>query len=290
MASQAQHGHGHGSADAAASGMAELLDLDADVLHPHLSEVVAWLGELAGDPPPRLLLDLGSGTGTGTFALLSHFPEARVTAVDASAPMLRHLRDRAGELGVADRVGAVQADLDAPWPALGPADVVWAAASLHHVADPEHALREVRTVLRPGGLLAVLETDGVPRFLPDDLGFGRPGLEARLHAALAEVHAREVPLLGADWTAHLLRAGLTVEAERTWRITLTPPLPAAAGRYAEASLRRLRDGIAAVGGRIGDDDLAALDVLLDGDGEHGVRRRDDLTVRTTRSGWLARRR
>ena len=32
-----------------------------------------------------------------------------------------------------------------------------------------------------------------------------------------------------------------------------------------------------------------LDALLDGDGPGSVRRRPDLTVRATRSGWVARR-
>ncbi|GII59230.1 hypothetical protein Pth03_76190 [Planotetraspora thailandica] len=37
-------------------------------------------------------------------------------------------------LGVADRIRTIQADLDQTWPALGPADLVWASASLHHMA------------------------------------------------------------------------------------------------------------------------------------------------------------
>ncbi|TXS25033.1 helix-turn-helix domain-containing protein, partial [Streptomyces sp. gb1(2016)] len=59
------------------------------------------------------------------------------------------------------------------------ADLVWASASLHHVDDPAAALTGVRAALRPGGLLAVAELDGLPRFLPDDAVAGRPGLEAR---------------------------------------------------------------------------------------------------------------
>lgn len=61
--------------------MAELLDLDAEVLHTYGSDVTAWLAERAGGRPPRRLLDLGSGTGTGTFALLKRFEEADATAL-----------------------------------------------------------------------------------------------------------------------------------------------------------------------------------------------------------------
>ena len=37
------------------------------------------------------------------------------------------------------------------------------------------------------------------------------------------------------------------------------------------------------------DDLAALDTLIDSDGPDSVLRRDDLTVRTEKAVWAARR-
>ena len=82
------------------------------------------------------------------------------------------------------------------------------------------------------------------------------------------------------------QAGFTLEAERPFAIDLAPPLPAAAGRYAQASLRRIRSGL---DGRLSADDLATLDTLLDSDGPDSILQRDDLTVRTTRTIWAARR-
>ena len=79
--------------------------------------------------------------------------------MDVSAAMLDHLRARARDLGLARRIQAVQADLDAGWPATGPVDLVWASNSLHHVKDPDQVLAGVFAALRPGGLLAVTETD-----------------------------------------------------------------------------------------------------------------------------------
>ncbi|MEV0345267.1 methyltransferase [Nonomuraea sp. NPDC050680] len=277
------HDHSAAGADA---GMTELLDLDAEVLHAYLSEVTAWVHQLAGDPPPGHLLDLGSGTGTGTFALLERFEKAEVTALDMSAPYLHHLRNKAHERGVAHRVRTVQADLDAAWPDLAPVDLVWAASSLHHMADPVRTLTGALTALRPGGLLVAVELDSFPRFLPDDLGIGRPGLEARCQAALAEERNARLPHMGADWGPLLTRAGFTVETERVFTVDLTPPLPAAAGRYAQLSLRRVRTGL---GGRLSADDLATLDALLDDERPDGILRRDDLHVRTTRTAWAARR-
>jgi SAM-dependent methyltransferase len=276
------HQH-HPASDPAA--MAELLDLDGEVLHSYLSEVVAWVHERAGDLPRRIL-DLGSGTGTGALALVQRFEAADVIALDVSAQLLDRLRDKARDLGVADRVRTVQADLDAAWPAIDTVDLVWASNSLHHMADPDRVLTDVFAAIRPGGLLAVAEMNSFPRFLPDDLGLGRPGLEARCHAALAEGLAHDVPHLGSDWGWRLNKAGFTVEAERTFAIELTSPLPASTGRYAQASLRRMRSGL---DGRMSSDDLATLDTLVDSDGPDGVLRRDDLAVRTTRTAWAARR-
>jgi hypothetical protein len=154
------------------------------------------------------------------------------------------------------------------------------------MADPDRVLAEVFAATRPGGLLTVAEMNSFPRFLPDDPGPGHPGLEARCHAALAETMADELPHLGSDWGARLREAGFTIEAERTFAIDLTGPLPASAGRYAQATLRRIRSHL---DGRIGSGDLAALDTLIDSDGPGSVLRRDDLTVRTTRTVWVARR-
>jgi SAM-dependent methyltransferase len=276
--------HHHPAAEIDSAALGEVLDLDAEVLHSFLSEVITWVHELAGDP--RRILDLGSGTGTGALALVQRFEGAELVALDLSAQLLDRLGEKARDLGVAGRIHAVQADLDAAWPAIDTVDLVWASSSLHHMADPDRVLSEVFGTLRPGGLLAVTEMESFPRFLPDDVGLGRPGLEERCHAALAEIRAGHMPHLGADWGSPLTKAGFTIEAERTFAIELTPPLPPSAGRYAQASLRRAR---AALDTWLSADDLATLDTLIDDDGPDSVLRRDDLSVRTTRAVWMARR-
>jgi SAM-dependent methyltransferase len=277
---------GHSAGGPGDAALADLLDLDAEVLHSYLSEVTAWVHDLAAGRPAGRILDLGSGTGTGALALADRFPGAEVIAVDLSAEFLARLAGKARQLGLADRVRTVQADLDAAWPAIGPVDLVWASNSVHHTADPDRVLTEVFGALRPGGRLALAEMDALPRFLPDDLGLGEPGLEARGHAALAEAMATEVPHLGDDWASRLAKAGFAIEAERTFAIDLTPPLPAATARYAQATLSRMRSGL---DGRMSPGDLATLDTLIDGDGPASVLRRDDLTVRGARTVWIARR-
>jgi SAM-dependent methyltransferase len=277
------HGHG-GHQDHGGGGQAEILDLDAEVLAEHIASVTAWL-PLKSEP--RQIVDLGCGTGAGTFALLERFPDAHVTAVDTSAGHLQLLREKACARDVEGRVRTVQADLDTDhWPDLGTPDLVWASASMHHLADPDRALTSVHDLLAPGGLFAVVELAGFPRFLPAHAPESRPGLEERAHAATDSFHAEHVPHRGADWGPMLTAAGFTVEAERTITVNVEGERSAAIGRYAYGSLQRIR-GVAAPA--LDPEDLAALDELLDTDSPNSLLRREDLAVRTERTVWAARR-
>jgi ubiquinone/menaquinone biosynthesis C-methylase UbiE len=262
-----QHNYQHNHEE-----LADVLDLDAEVLHDHLTEVTAWVQEHAGTV--ETVLDLGAGTGAGTLALARRFPAARITAVDVSPQMLHRLRHKAHAAGLQDRVDTMEADLDAALPPTPPADLVWAANSLHHLKDPVATLTGLRTAIRPGGHLVALEMEGFPRFLADD------PLEARCHAAVAQMRATDMPHLGADWGPLLRAAGFTVRAERRFDIDLRPPLPAATGRYAQTSLRRLRQGLQ---DRLSPEDLTALEALAE-----AVPHRADLTVRGGRTAWIAK--
>ncbi|GGU58594.1 hypothetical protein GCM10010274_54500 [Streptomyces lavendofoliae] len=271
-------GHTHRSDD-----QAELLDLEAEVLAEHLASLTAWLPV---DEEPRRIVDLGCGTGAGTFALLARFPEAEVTAVDSSAVHLDRLRERAEALGVAGRVRVVRADLDAGRPELGRPELAWASSAMHHLADPGRVLRRVRELLAPGGLFALVEPAGFPRFLPEDAPEDRPGLEERCHTALADHHAEQVPHRGADWGPGLAAAGFTVVGERVVTVHVDRSHGPAVGRYALSGLRRLRGAAARA---LPAEDLAALDRLLDSEDPRGIGRRGDLAVRTELTAWAARR-
>ncbi|MEU6762326.1 class I SAM-dependent methyltransferase [Streptomyces sp. NPDC046853] len=262
---------------------AEILDLDAEVLAEHIASITAWLPL---ENEPRQIVDLGCGTGAGTFALLARYPEARVTAVDASPSHLHRLRAKAETLGLADRVRTIQADLDADWPDLGRPDLVWASASMHHLTDPDHALGKVRELLAPGGLFAVVELADFPRFLPADAPEERPGLEERCHAALAHHHAEHVSHRGADWGHKLAAAGFTVEGERTIPVHIDGSYNETVGRYALTTLQRLRESATHT---LPTEDLTTLDQLLDTEGPHSILHRADLAMRTERSVWAARR-
>jgi SAM-dependent methyltransferase len=260
--------------------LAELLDLDGEVLHEFHAGIVAWVREQAAGRERRVVVDLGAGTGTGTFELLAQLPGAAVVAVDSSAEMLHRLAAHAARRGLDGRLRTVVADLDDGWPAgVGPADLVWAANSMHHMADPARVLGEIRAALAPGGLFAVVELESFPAFLPEG-----DGLEQRVQEAISRRRAEDMPHLGADWGAALASAGFEVRARRHFAARLSGPLPPAAARYAQASLRRARESFA---DDLGADDRARLDALLEADGPGSITRRTDLTVRTARTAWIA---
>jgi SAM-dependent methyltransferase len=293
MAHNHTHNHNHGTGGGGgaessvdASAMADLVDLDAEVLHAYLAEVTDWVRLEAGAGPHVRIVDLGCGTGPATIALAQRFERAEVIAVDQSELMLARVTTKAVELGLTDRIHLRPADLDAGWPISEPVDVVWASLSMHHFGDPDRVLADIFTALRPGGLLALVEMESPPRFLPDDIGLGRPGLEQRCQEALRERLTELMPRLGSDWGPPLAQAGFTVTAERIFAVDPARSNSPAVGRYAHAYLGRVRSGL---DGHLADDDRATLDTLLAEEGPDSLLERTDLDVRGTRTVWLARR-
>ena len=60
--------------------MADLLDLDAEVLSEYHREVAEWVS--ANLTERARVIDVGAGTGTGTLALARQLPDAEVIALD----------------------------------------------------------------------------------------------------------------------------------------------------------------------------------------------------------------
>jgi ubiquinone/menaquinone biosynthesis C-methylase UbiE len=280
MTEHAHHTHSGGQQHHDEAGLADLLDRDAEILD-YLDEVTAWVSSHAARAP-RTIVDVGAGTGTGTIALAQSFPTAEVIAIDRSSFMLERLQESAGEEGMSHRVHVVQADLDVAWPGdVAAADVVWAASSMHEVADPDRVLRDIYAALKPGGVLVIVEMDTFPRFLPDDIGLGKPGLEARCHEALTKLEWNVHP----DWRPYLERAGFDFVEQRGFTVEAQPAQPAI-GRYAQTNLLRIRS---AVEGKVNSEDLGTLDRLLTDDGPDALLRRGDLSIRAPRTAWAARR-
>lgn len=108
--------------------------------------------------PHHEILDVGCGPGTITADLAALVPQGRVTGLDAAAEVLDRARAVAHERGLENvefTTGDVHA-LDFPDDSF---DVVHAHQVLQHVPDPVGALREMRRVCRPGGVVAVRDAD-----------------------------------------------------------------------------------------------------------------------------------
>ena len=109
--------------------------------------------------PGMRLLDVGCGPGTITMDLADLVgPTGRVTALERTEGALDLARAEAERRDTTDVdfvTGDVQA-LDLPDDSF---DVVHAHQVLQHVDDPVRALREMRRVCRPGGTVAVRDSD-----------------------------------------------------------------------------------------------------------------------------------
>ncbi|ALC19603.1 methyltransferase domain-containing protein [Streptomyces pristinaespiralis] len=104
------------------------------------------------------VLDVGCGPGTITADLAELVAPGRVTAVDAAEGVLEQARAHVEQRGL-DNVRFAVADvhaLDFPDDSF---DVVHAHQVLQHVGDPVQALREMRRVCRPGGIVAARDSD-----------------------------------------------------------------------------------------------------------------------------------
>lgn len=288
-ADQDPHGHGHSHphgpghdhrTDVDWAAMAQHLEAQAELFTPLYERALSWLGREVTEP--GLIVDAGSGPGVVSCLFAETFPGARVMAVDGSEPLLLRAGERAARLGYVDRFGTLAGELpDVLGELEYPADLLWAGRSLHHLGDQRAALAAFAQRLSPGGTLAIMEGGLPTRFLPRDLGFGRPGLEARLDALEAERFARmRADLPGSvaeteDWAALLGAAGLRHSRSRSFLLDLPAPVPDRARAYVAASLSRLRE---AFGEDLDADDRATVDRLLDPDDAASVHRRPDVFV------------
>ncbi|MFJ3304042.1 class I SAM-dependent methyltransferase [Streptomyces sp. NPDC086549] len=274
------HTRGHDHTDIDWAKMAPHLEAQAELFTPVYERAMAWLAKEVTEP--GLIVDAGSGPGVVSCLFAEAFPGARVVAVDRAEPLLERARARAARQGVADRFGTLAGELPDVLDELDyPADLLWASRSLHHLGDQRAGLAAFAARLAPGGTLALLEGGLPSRFLPRDIGIGRPGLQARLDVVEQEWFARmRAELPGAvaeteDWPALLTAAGLKHTRTRSFLLDLPAPASDRARAYVAASLSRLREGLADA---LDPDDRATLDRLLDPADPASVHRRPDVFV------------
>ncbi|MBW3604603.1 MAG: class I SAM-dependent methyltransferase [Actinobacteria bacterium] len=121
------------------------------------ARVYATAADLLAAHAPASILDVGSGTGALAIALRHRFPASDVLGIEPGGPMVARARAKAARdgLDIDFRQGYGQQlplDDDA-------VDAVTISLALHHVAEGQvpDVLAEARRVLRPGGVLLVIE-------------------------------------------------------------------------------------------------------------------------------------
>lgn len=158
--------------------------------------------------PAAAALDVGCGAGHLSFAIAPDF--ARVVALDPAPQMRVVVRDAAAsrhlpQIETVDGAGEHLPFADESF------DLVCSRKSAHHWRRIEAALREMRRVLKPGGHLLMIDTEG-----EDD--------------PLADTHLQTIELLRdrshvrshtpRQWQAMLTAAGFAVIAHETWPLRL----------------------------------------------------------------------
>ena len=163
--------------------------------------------------PHMRILDVGCGPGTITAGLADRVPDGHMTGIDAAPEIVAQAREQAGGRGNLDfATGDVYA-LDYPDATFC---VVHAHQVLQHLSDPVRALREMRRVTKPGGLVAARDADyGAMVWYPDFSVMGEwlalyervargnggePDAGRRLHVWAREAGLDDVTVSTSTWT------------------------------------------------------------------------------------------
>ncbi len=131
---------------------------------------------------PRLILDLGAGTGAQVPYLLKAYPEARIVALDHHTAFLSSVKDKLSFLQ-RRRVGRVCAEMATlPFPS-AQFDLIFCNIAFPFCREPDLLVHRCATALKPGGLF-VFNTLG-PQSL--DL-YCRTALFSPLKTRFSDIH------------------------------------------------------------------------------------------------------
>tara|TARA_R110002051_G_scaffold249038_2_gene308524 strand:+ start:772 stop:1581 length:810 start_codon:yes stop_codon:yes gene_type:complete len=265
------HSHTHALADAAL--LPQLLALDA-IIHASLTDQAINIASRHATNVESII-DVGAGTGAGTFALAAKYPSSHIVAVDADNGMLMEVRRRAQHKALLSRINTVRADIEADEFDAGVADLIWSSNVMHEVSDPSAAFANMMRSLRGAGVLAIVEMDGPPLVLPSQYA----SLETALRGAAGGDGAAP------EWSGAIADAGFRLVETQSVRSDQIYPADGLGGAYAALELRRLAQHALP---SLTTDAIAELrGLVLDLNGRHELL--DHVHIRGTRTVWIARR-
>lgn len=169
--------------------------------------------------PHMRILDVGCGPGTITVGLADRVPQGHVTGIDTAPDIVEQARQLAAETAETTERGNLDFTTGDVYALDYPDDtfcVVHAHQVLQHLSDPVKALREMRRVCKPGGLIAARDGDyGAMVWYPDlpvlddwlalyhrvaRGNGGEPDAGRRLHVWAREAGLANITCSSSNWT------------------------------------------------------------------------------------------
>jgi len=139
--------------------------------------------------PLSTAVDIGCGPGDVMIRLARALPDLRITAIDASAPMIALARGAVMTEGLSDRIELVQGYVPGVALKAHSFDAVLSKDLLHHVPDPSVLWKEVARLGRPGAVVYVMD-------------LVRPPTPEEAHRIVDRVAAREDPIVDVNAIEH----------------------------------------------------------------------------------------
>ena len=207
--------------------------------HPFFTHVNRWILERVICPGRQVIVDLGCGPGAVTKLILERVrdqqPPPHVIGVDPSPSALEKARAAISSKWAEFKQGSAE------WLSklVKSADAVVFLNAIHLIPDKVQVLKEIRRVLRPGGLLAFNSTFFNGAYVEGTSGFWRRWIVRSVQALREkgievkhEGHAAAMQWLSADqYAAALQDAGYRVITVELLRIDMTRQALIDIGRF-----------------------------------------------------------
>lgn len=223
------------------------------------------------------VLDLCCGDGFYTAFLAERLgADGKLVAADLSEDYLDRTRENLGKQQPSVPCMFKKADAYALPFDDASFDLAWCAQSFISLKEPVRALKEMRRVVRPGGVVAILESDEFHHLLlpwPVELELA---VQRAMHAGFKERYGKGSKAAPARKLPAMLReAGLKPRRKKTYPADRQPPYPADAARFLRLHLRFLRE---VVSGHLPETDRAPFMVLTGEAGEDSFLTRPDADI------------